>query len=84
MSESAESPRSVVPAQLNLLAIYSPVLGTREDNQRDQIVFHYSRAEHERRRSKSKDALSKEQTEKLEHDQFRQIGLAQGMLNFTR
>lgn len=82
MSEVIE--RSIIPAQLNFLAIYSPVLGTRDDNQRDQIVFHYSRAEHGHRRSKTKDALSKEQIQKLEHDQLRQVGLAQGMLNFTR
>lgn len=76
----------IVPAQLAFLAIYNPSLGPTDDTFRDQIVFYYSRAAKEARvQSKTKpsavdhDALKEEEDEKL-----RQIGLAQGMVDFAR
>lgn len=80
----SEDRRKIVPAQLNFLAIYSPVLGTREDNQRDQIVYYYSRPTRDQRRRKSKDGPSEDQIRQTENEQLRQVGLAQGMLNFAR
>jgi hypothetical protein len=78
----------VVPAQLSFLAIYNPSLGLTDETFRDQLVFYYSRAAIEARIAAKKtarkdgaggDALRQEENEKL-----RQIGLAQGMVDFAR
>ncbi|KAK4444846.1 hypothetical protein QBC34DRAFT_334275 [Podospora aff. communis PSN243] len=78
----------VVPAQLGFLAIYNPSLGTTDDTIEDQIVYYASvntQTSGKRRRHRSKgarptDALSKEER----HERLRQIGLAQGMVEFGR
>jgi hypothetical protein len=79
---------SVVPARLSFLAIYNPSLGLTDETFRDQAVFYYSRQAHEARLAARKnarsdgaggDALREEENEKL-----RQIGLAQGMIDFAR
>ena len=81
-------PSKVVPAQLSFLAIYNPTLGPTDETFPDQAVFYYSRAAHEARIAARKngrsdraggDALRAEENEKL-----RQIGLAQGMVDFAR
>lgn len=81
-------PSRVVPAQLSFLAIYNPALGPTDDTFRDQLVFYYSRAVREARVTAKKsgrsekaeqDALREEENERL-----RQIGLAQGMVDFAR
>lgn len=78
----------VVPAQLSFLAIYNPSLGPTDETFRDQLVFYYSRAAHEARVAAKKharkegaggDAVREEENEKL-----RQIGLAQGMVDFAK
>lgn len=81
---TSEDRRKVVPAQLNFLAIYSPVLGIREDKQRDQIVYYYSRPTRDQQRKKSNDGPSGDEIKQIENEQLRQVGLAQGMLNFAR
>jgi hypothetical protein len=78
----------VVPAQLGFLAIYNPSLGTTDDTIDNQIVYYASvntQTSAKRRRHRSKgarptDALSKEER----HERLRQIGLAQGMVEFGR
>lgn len=78
----------VTPAQLAFLAIYNPSLGPTDDTFRDQLVFYYSRTAIEVRAAAKKnaridsaggDALRAEENEKL-----RQIGLAQGMVDFAK
>lgn len=78
----------VVPARLSFLAIYNPSLGLTDETFKEQAVFYYSRKAHEARlavrkkaRSDAGDsgALREEENEKL-----RQIGLAQGMIDFAR
>ena len=85
---SSGLPTSVRPAQLGFLAIYNPSLGPTDETFDQQLVFHYSRAAHEARVTARKharvdaaggDALKAEENEKL-----RQIGLAQGMVDFAR
>ncbi len=85
---ATEWPSRVVPAQLSFLAIYNPVLGPTDETFRDQLVFYYSRVANEARSAAKKharsdaaggDALRKEENEKL-----RQIGLAQGMVDFAK
>ena len=85
---TTQRPSKVVPAQLSFLAIYNPSLGPTDDTFQDQSVFYYSRSADEARvavRKKARkdaageDALREEQNEKL-----RQIGLAQGMVDFAK
>lgn len=76
----------IVPAHLGFLSIYSPDLA--EDS---QLVFHYSRPLNQRRRRGKKTADTQDLHEQREserrqdeHRRMRQIGLAQGMVNFAR
>lgn len=77
MSNTGEVPASVIPAQLGFLAIYNPSLGTTDETLHEQIVYYTSKDT--RRRSRSKDLCKEEQNERL-----RQIGLAQGMVDFGK
>ncbi|KAA8574480.1 hypothetical protein EYC84_005939 [Monilinia fructicola] len=78
--------RKVVPAQLGFLAIYNPSLGTTDDTLENQIVYYYpSVKQNAHKRKGSNDtrdarAFAKEQ----KNEQLRQIGLAQGMVEFGR
>ncbi|KAK8069551.1 hypothetical protein PG994_006167 [Apiospora phragmitis] len=86
-------PASVVPAQLGFLAIFNPSLGATDDTIDDQIVYYASIDAHSaappsapRRRNRS--ARNGRPTEVLSHEErnerLRQIGLAQGMVEFSR
>ena len=81
-------PSKVVPAQLSFLAIYNPVLGPTDDTFGDQLVFYYSRATQEARIAAKKDSrdgvVSEDVLRREENDKLRQIGLAQGMVDFAR
>lgn len=77
-----------VPAQLAFLAIYNPSLGPTDDTFRKQLLFYYARTTHEARASarkaqRSRD-LSEDEARAEENEQLRQIGLAQGMVDFAR
>ncbi|KAF7905205.1 uncharacterized protein EAF01_005726 [Botrytis porri] len=82
----SEQSRKVVPAQLGFLAIYNPSLGSTDDTLDNQIVYYYpSIKQNEHKRSvvtntKEARAFAKEQ----KNEQLRQIGLAQGMVEFGR
>jgi hypothetical protein len=72
-----------VPAQLGFLAIYNPSLGTTDDTMEDQIVYYSSvgpPSGSSRRRRTSTTTDSKEER----NERLRQIGLAQGMVEFGR
>jgi len=78
------APGGITPAQLGFLAIYNPSLG-RDETIDDQIVYYASvksqaQRAHQRRRHRGKP------TERLSPDErnerLRQIGLAQGMVEF--
>jgi len=74
-----------IPAQLSFLAIYNPSLGPTEDTFQDQVVFWYSKAAKERRRAgKQADTEANKQLQDEENEKLRQIGLAQGMVDFAR
>lgn len=79
MSNPPEVPaNTVVPAHLDYFAIYNPSLGTTDENEHDQLVYYYS---HEVKRggARNKDG----QPDKAQrNEQLRQIGLAQGMVEF--
>lgn len=76
---------SVIPAQLSYLAIYNPTLGPTDETLADQIVFYTSKSSCARRidgsttEGEANKCLEDEGNERL-----RQIGLAQGMVNFAR
>jgi hypothetical protein len=72
-----------VPAQLSFLALYNPSLGTTDETFEDQIVFWYSKTAKVRRRNEQ-DAELQRQLHEEENEKLRQIGLAQGMVDFAR
>ncbi|KAJ9606778.1 hypothetical protein H2200_008787 [Cladophialophora chaetospira] len=85
---------AVVPAHLSYFAIYNPTLGPTDETVRDQIVFYYSRRlelEHERRGKEKRVRAGKDETlseqdvgDAEENERLRQVGLAQGMVNFVK
>lgn len=86
--QARNTSNTIEPAHLAFLAIYNPSLGPTDESFPQQLVFHYSRNAHEIRAAARKharvdaaggDALREEENEKL-----RQIGLAQGMVDFAR
>jgi len=87
MSTSAW-PSQVVPAQLAFLAIYNPTLGPTDESFPDQVVFYYSRADHQARVAAKKngrsDANNASAMREEENEKLRQIGLAQGMVDFAK
>ncbi|KOS21591.1 Vacuolar fusion protein CCZ1 -like protein [Escovopsis weberi] len=82
----AAAPASgIVPAQLGFFAIFNPSLGTTDETLDDQIVYYASigtQSSRRKRRPKARptDDVSLEER----HERLRQIGLAQGMVNFSR
>ncbi|KAK8098464.1 uncharacterized protein PG998_013950 [Apiospora kogelbergensis] len=86
-------PASVVPAQLGFLAIFNPSLGATDDTLDDQIVYYASVDSHSAApaaapRKRNRSARNGRPTEALSpeerNERLRQIGLAQGMLEFSR
>ncbi|GIZ44434.1 hypothetical protein CKM354_000763200 [Cercospora kikuchii] len=78
----------VVPARLSFLAIYNPSLGLTDDTFKDQAVFYFSRKAHDARLAVKKngrsDAAGGDAIREEENEKLRQIGLAQGMIDFAR
>ena len=71
----------LIPAQLDFLAIYNPTLSRSDESLKDQIVYYYSR------RSRKRDRDSNGSGSESDHEsneRLRQIGLAQGMVNFAK
>ncbi len=87
MSSPLDQSRKAIPAQLGFLAIYNPSLGTSDETIENQIVY-YSPPEKTRTsrykldpdQKAADDAVKREQ----QNEQLRQIGLAQGMVEFGR
>jgi len=78
MSNTEGLPASVIPAQLGFLAIYNPSLGTTDETLHDQIVYYNSKEP--KKRGRRGEILSKEE----QNERLRQIGLAQGMVDFGK
>jgi hypothetical protein len=87
MSAASWAPR-VVPAQLAFLAIYNPSLGPTDETFAQQCVFWYSRKAQEAKAAAKKtgrnDAAGGDAVREEENEKLRQIGLAQGMVDFAR
>ncbi|KAL3424329.1 hypothetical protein PVAG01_03609 [Phlyctema vagabunda] len=85
MSHTTEVTTKAVPAQLGFIAIYNPSLGTTDETLPQQIVYYASRSQDEDRKRKPSSTQSKEDlTREEQNEQLRQIGLAQGMVEFGR
>ncbi len=74
----------VVPANLSFLAIYNPSLSTSDDTFHQQIVYYYSKIRNIRRSGKANDNGDEEDTREQKNEKERQIGLAQGMVEFAK
>lgn len=84
MSTIPRSATSVVPAQLAFIAIYNPSLGpSTEDSLDDQIVYYFNRKRSRRKRRKDLDVEHVDDNEE-KNERSRQVGLAQGMVQFAR
>ena len=85
-SAAAGQPRKVVPAQLGFLAIYNPSLGTTDETFENQIVYYSSsNTNTSAHLAKDKDPQATEdRIREQSNEQLRQIGLAQGMVEFGR
>jgi len=70
---SPNPPLSVIPAELSFLAIYNPTFGLTDETFQDQIFFYHNRTPE-----------PEGSTRNEEHEKERQIGLAQGMINFAQ
>lgn len=78
----------VVPARLAFLAIYNPALGPSDETFPDQVVFYYNRVVHDARvaarKSSRNDTAGGDAIRAWENEKLRQVGLAQGMVDFAR
>lgn len=88
---------TAIPAQLAFLAIYNPSLGTTDETIDDQIVYYYPsrsssstssrhgrRNRRRRRQSSGGDDGAQGSQDGDRNERLRQIGLAQGMVEFGR
>lgn len=83
MSSAVNSAR-VTPASLTFLAIYNPSLSDDDDSLQDQIVYYYSSKEKGQKRGAPSSEGSTEQSREDLNERLRQIGLAQGMIEFAK
>ena len=74
----------VVPASLSFLAIYNPSLSKSDDTFHEQIVYYYSKTKIARRSGKANRNSDGEDTKEEKNEKERQIGLAQGMVEFAK
>ena len=82
MSDKADSSQHIRPAHLGFLAIYNPSLGATDETLEKQIVYYCSydsKGDRPAKRVSHQDALREQKNEQL-----RQIGLAQGIVEFGR
>jgi hypothetical protein len=84
MSVAGQPSHEVRPAQLSFLAIYNPSLGSTDEAVRDQIVFYFSRAARLRKVRKGNGTDASTSRDEEENERLRQVGLAQGMVDFAK
>ncbi|KAI0445292.1 hypothetical protein F4803DRAFT_508162 [Xylaria telfairii] len=75
----------IVPAQLGFLAIFNPSLGATDETLDDQIVYYASiNTQSQKRRHRSRGKPTADISQEERNERLRQIGLAQGMVEFSR
>lgn len=85
MSGSSWGGEAIVPARLAFLTLYNPSLGPTDETLHDQIVYYYTSKSSRRRRSrKSSDEDDTSREHEEQNERLRQIGLAQGMVEFAK
>ena len=84
MSTHLDQASKAIPAQLSFLAIYNPSLGRTDESLREQIVFYSSPAIRARRSRKNESGSIDDAAKEEENEQLRQVGLAQGMVDFAK
>ncbi|TDZ25759.1 Vacuolar fusion protein CCZ1-like protein [Colletotrichum orbiculare MAFF 240422] len=81
----ASSPGGIVPAHLGFLAIFNPSLGNTDDTLDDQIVYYSSLStQRQKRRQRSRSKPTENLSQEERNERLRQIGLAQGMVEFSK
>lgn len=83
MSTSSQR-AGVVPACLSFLAIYNPSLGKSEDSLDEQIVYYYSKPVGQRTEVVPNGSAQEDPEGQEQNKRLRQIGLAQGMVEFAK
>lgn len=73
----------VIPAELSFLAIYNPALGV-DETLHDQIVYYYTGSGEAQEGHKPVGDDEPETSHELLNERLRQIGLAQGMIEFAK
>ena len=75
---------SIVPARIAYLAIYNPTWGTSDDQVEDQLAYYYSHHDDARNRKNPAPTRPRDHDSTVDvNEKFRQIGLAQGILQFS-
>lgn len=83
MSSSTNN-AGVVPASLSFLAIYNPSLSRSDETLHDQIVYYHSRSHDRKLSRKAASNPESEDPREEKNERLRQIGLAQGMVEFAK
>ncbi|KAI0434435.1 hypothetical protein F5Y09DRAFT_296268 [Xylaria sp. FL1042] len=84
-TSATPSQTAIVPAQLGFLAIFNPSLGTTDETIDDQIVYYASvNTQSQKRRHRSRGKPTADISQEERNERLRQIGLAQGMVEFSR
>lgn len=83
MSSSTKN-AGVVPASLSFLAIYNPSLSRSDETIHDQIVYYHSNSHDIKSSHKAGSNAENEDTREEKNERLRQIGLAQGMVEFAK
>ena len=83
MSNAIGRVHTAIPAQLSFLAIYNPSLGKTDETLQDQVVYYYTCKANKDRRRKPNEGLAEIKHEE-QNERLRQIGLAQGMVEFAK
>ena len=85
MSPSVQNVHDVVPARLSFLTIYNPFLSHNDDDVEEQILYYYSWKEKEKSAVKAPSGVgNNEAHNEARSERLRQVGLAQGMVNFAK
>ncbi|RKU45672.1 hypothetical protein DL546_005206 [Coniochaeta pulveracea] len=84
MAQLTTATSGAVPAQLGFLAIYNPSLGTTDETMEDQIVYYSSVSSPSPSSSPSLTKRHPSSTAEEKNERLRQIGLAQGMVEFGK
>ena len=79
----SSNPAGIVPASLSFLAIYNPSLSHSDESLHDQIVYYYSKPKDGQKSTKSGSRRDAEDNQETNNERLRQIGLAQGMVQFA-